>query len=162
MSIVEFAFAFFVFILVCLAILLYARVVRPAKQKGDTGVEKEKRLFKLYQNLEDMMNGIEEYVEEARKEIAQDREKINGLLLEAVRIQKEALVQEQKPREEVPSKEAVPPVPVEEPPAAKLPRGIRKNEMVLTMKKEGMDDDKIAKELGISRGEVALILGINK
>jgi DNA-binding NarL/FixJ family response regulator len=75
------------------------------------------------------------------------------------------LVQEIKPKEEPPAppKEIKePPVIKEEPPAAKPIRSMKKNEMVLYMKKEGMDDDKIAKELGISRGEVALILGIKK
>ena len=165
MNFIEFAFAFFIFVLVCLVILLYAKMARPAKNRDDVGSDKEKRLFKLYQNLEDMMNSIEEYVEEAKKEIAQDKEKISGLIEEAVRMQKGYAVQQQKPKEETPvpvSEIKEPPIVREELPAIKPLRNMKKNELVLYMKKEGMDDDKIAKELGISRGEVALILGIKK
>ncbi len=165
MSFIEFAFAFFIFVLVCLVILLYAKMARPSKTRDDAASDKEKRLFKLYQNLEDMMNSIEEYVEEAKKEIAQDKERISSLVDEAARAQKTPVAQEPKPKEEPPApvKEIKePPVIIEEPLAAKPIRNMKKNELVLYMKKEGMGDDKIAKELGISRGEVALILGIKK
>ena len=91
MGITEFVFSFFIFILLCLAIILYAKMVRPAKSKEDPGNDKEKRLYKLYQNLEDMMNGIEEYVEEARKEIDESKGKIMATLDKAMQMQKELL-----------------------------------------------------------------------
>ena len=162
MNFIEFAFAFFIFVLVCLIILLYAKMARPSKNRDDAASDKEKRLFKLYQNLEDMMNSIEEYMDEAKKEIAQDKERISALLDEATRMQKGPIVQEIKPREEPPVKEIKEPAVVKEDTAAKPLRSMKKNDLVLYMKKEGMDDDKIAKELGISRGEVSLILGIKK
>ena len=160
MGVVEFVFAFFVFVLVCMAILLHAKLSRPAKQKIDDGNEKEKRLFKLYQNLEDMMNGIEEYVEESRREIAADKQKIDELLEKAVQLQK-APEWDARPKDEPAAKSNLELVPKAEP-AQKTLRNLNKNELVRYMKKEGVEEEKIAKELGISRGEVSLILGIKK
>lgn len=157
MGITEFVFAFFIFILVCLAIIFYAKIVRPSKAKEDSSTDKEKKLFKLYQNLEDMMNGIEEYVEEARKEIDESKSKMAALLEKAMQIQKK--LHEQKPPEDPKRKDA--PKSKEETPAKTL-RNMNKNDLVRYLRQEGLDDEKIAKELEISRGEVSLILGMKK
>lgn len=158
----EFAFAFFVFILLCVLIFLYNRSRRPKKSESDAIAEKEKRLFKLYQNLEDMMNGIEDYVEEARAGIAKDREAVSAMeakiqqVYEAYKSGMQAKVEEevkQKSKEKAETSEKH---------EFKAPNNVSKNELVRFLKDEGLSEDKIAKELGISKGEVALILGIKK
>ena len=53
------------------------------------------------------------------------------------------------------------PKPKEEAPAKTL-RNMKKNDLVRYLKQEGLDNERIAKELGISRGEVSLILGMKK
>ena len=162
MGIIDFVFAFFIFVLVCLVIVVYAKMARPAKSRNDVNNDKEKRLYKLYQNLEDMMNSIEEYVEEARKDIAQDKEKISELLEKAVQLQKDITAQDVKSAEDTSPKVVKEVVTPNDEPGTKTLRNMKKNDLVWYMKQEGLDDDKIAKELGISRGEVALILGIKK
>jgi|AGTN01.2.fsa_nt_gi hypothetical protein len=69
MDITHFAFAFFVFILVCCSIWVYGRVMRADKKGGKSGYEKEQQLFRLYQNVEDMLSSFEEYVEEAKADL---------------------------------------------------------------------------------------------
>ncbi len=69
MDITHYTFAFFVFLLVCCVIWVYGRVMRGNKRGDKSVYEKEQRLFKMYQNIEDMLGGFEEYVEEAKKEL---------------------------------------------------------------------------------------------
>lgn len=69
MNITHYGFAFFVFILLLCAIWFYARVTQTNKKGNKGGYEKEQQLFKLYQNIEDMLGGFEEYVEEAKADI---------------------------------------------------------------------------------------------
>jgi len=168
MDITVFAFAFFVFLLLCALIWMYSRLKRPKKSAEDAVSEKERRLYKLYQNLEDMMNGIEEYVEEARSGIAKDKEEIAAIHAKIENMHViykndiQARVEEEvKPKEKETEKEIE-----KDAPAAKkeikIPRNISKSEVVRYLKDEGMEDDKIAKELGISKGEVLLILGLKK
>jgi hypothetical protein len=54
------------FLLVCGVIWVYGRIIRADKKQDKSGYEKEQRLFKMYQNIEDMLAGFEEYAEEAR------------------------------------------------------------------------------------------------
>ncbi len=156
-----FLFAFFVFVLLCLLILLYSRQRRPKKNGTDDIAEKEKRLFKLYQNLEDMIGGAEDYIEEAKSSIEKDKEEVSAIkekireVYNAYKNGMQAKVEEeaaQKPDGNG-GKAAN---------EMKAPDNISKNELVRFLKDEGLNELKIARELGISKGEVSLILGIKK
>lgn len=70
MGVMEYAFATYVFLLLCTAIWLVSRLIRPRKQTKDqnSSYGKEQKLFNLYQNIEDLLAGFEEYVEETRAE----------------------------------------------------------------------------------------------
>ena len=68
MDITHYSFAFFVFVLACLLIWFYRRVSRGGKKNDQGSYEREQRLFRLYQNVEDMLNSFEEYAEAAKAE----------------------------------------------------------------------------------------------
>lgn len=68
MDITYYLFATYVFLLVCTAIWFFGRVMR-RKHTKEGGDEKERQLFRLYQNVEDMLGGFEEYAEEAKTAI---------------------------------------------------------------------------------------------
>lgn len=120
MGVMEYAFATYVFLLLCTAIWLVSRLIRPRKQKKEQSghYEKEQRLFNLYQNIEDLLAGFEEYVEEARAENEQMTLKTTTMLEEAKRLCEEiktlqshaALepVNDDKPSDQVISASAVP------------------------------------------------------
>ena len=69
MDFTYYAFATYVFLLVCAGIWFFRKTARGAKSRDDkSAYEKEQRLFTLYQNVEDMLSGFEEFAEEAKKE----------------------------------------------------------------------------------------------
>ena len=80
MDITHFAFAFYVFLLVGVLIWFYARVTRSGKKKDGSAQEKEQHLFKLYQNIEDMLGGFEEYAEEAKAAIDERLKNVEALI----------------------------------------------------------------------------------
>ena len=85
MDITHYTFTLYVFLLVCAAIWLFGRVMRKSKKEDKNGYEKEQRLFKLYQNVEDMLGMFEEYAEEAKKEIETKLKEARELLENAGR-----------------------------------------------------------------------------
>ncbi|MFA5675331.1 MAG: hypothetical protein WDA65_02300 [Christensenellales bacterium] len=90
MGITEYAFATYVFILLCIGIWLFGRFTRAANMKSskkqNDAHEKEQRLFKLYQNIEDLLAGFEEFTEEARTEAEKAKAEIMNLVDEAIRV----------------------------------------------------------------------------
>ncbi len=94
MDITHFVFAFYVFLLVCVTIWFYARVTRGSKKKDGGAQEKEQHLFKLYQNIEDMLGGFEEYAEEAKAAIDERLKQAETLIAQAQAIAKSAKVSE--------------------------------------------------------------------
>lgn len=102
MMIPYYIFAFYVFLLVCGAIWFYGRVSRTDKKKDQDTYEKEHRLFMMYQNVEDMLDGFEEYAEEAKSGIDERLGQVESLI-ESLRKEWESLreqvakAQESKP-----------------------------------------------------------------
>lgn len=90
MGITEYAFATYVFILLFIGMWLFGKLIRPAhkksskKQSGE--YEKEQKLFNLYQNIEDMLAGFEEFTEETRAELEKTKSEITEMLEKAKRI----------------------------------------------------------------------------
>ncbi len=157
MDITHYSFAFFVFVLLCALILINARVSR-GKRKDDTGsFEKEQRLFRLYQNIEDMMAGFEEYAEEAKSEIARGLEQLNAHAL--VSEPGSAIVN-------AASDEIIAPEPEKtaksKTSAKKEALEMKPEDRIPLLVKKGMSKSEIAKELGLSIREVTLIMDIKK
>lgn len=85
MTLDNYVFAAYVFLLVCVGIWLLGRVLKKSK-KGNgeqhTSYEKEQKLFTLYQNVEDMLSSFEEYVEEAKADTGKSMAKMQEMLEE--------------------------------------------------------------------------------
>lgn len=196
-----FLLALLIFILVVATLILYDRLKRSRNaDEGGTIKEKEQRLFKLYQNLEDMILSIEEYVDETKEDLARERD--------TLRREQEnlyGLLEQQVPYSSVKEKEtaalnrqdinAGAPLgaPLGAPSGSPLPvtkknewkqttvhaasdvnekmpdkgnimeprkKQNNKVEDVRRLCREGLQEEAIAKELGLSRGEVSLIVGM--
>ncbi len=94
MGITEYAFVTYVFILLCFGIWLYGKFIhathRKSSKKQGGDYEKEQRLFKLYQNIEDMLASFEEFADEARADIELKKSEIKEMLDETKHISKTA------------------------------------------------------------------------
>ncbi|MDD5017607.1 MAG: hypothetical protein PHO15_05870 [Eubacteriales bacterium] len=161
MTISHYLFVFYVFLLVCAVIWFIGRMTRNKKQDDKSNYEKEQRLFKLYQNVEDMMNGFEEYAEEAKKQIDESVAKALSLLEETKIIHKKSGETDIKSSGDVINRR-------ESRSKAKIPATTEKKQrektidMILSLAEEGLDNEKIARELGISSRAVSLILEMRK
>ena len=151
MNITHYMFAFFVFVLICVCIWLFGKVMRGGSKDDKNNYEKEQRLFKLYQNVEDMMSSFEEYVEEAQSKIDESLKRVDALLEKGTYQQPEAL-QPSKVQSAAKKKPDVP----------KIQPGTAPEEAIPYLIEHGMGRDEIAKQLGISSREVTLIMGIKK
>ncbi len=144
-------FAFYIFVMLVALLFIYKKLDETSRKTSQDTPDKEKRLFQLYQNLDDMMVSIEEYMEQAKKEITAEREQVALLLAKA---EKEAGG----------SFQPSPPL-AQQPAAPEISFShdlLAKQEKVLELKQKGLNIDQIAQEMQISRGEVALIQGIAK
>ncbi len=83
-------FAAFVFLLAALLVWFYKRTPRSQRKREEKSFEREVKLFKLYQNIEDLMDGFEAYVEELQRTLGQDSEDIKRRV-EALEAQHAAL-----------------------------------------------------------------------
>jgi hypothetical protein len=150
MDITYYTFAFFVFILLSVLIWFYGRVTR---KKADPGsAEKEQRLFRLYQNIEDMMGSFEEYAESAKKEIDEGLEKLKAIAGETKSVTVQPLPFKQP--ELVPRPEKTAALPDES--------RLRTEDRISLLMQRGLSKGEIAKELGLSIREVSLIMDIKK
>ena len=83
MKLEYYLFALFVFALLCVLIVIYRRLILPTKKQAvetDATKEKEERLFRLYQNIEEMMDNFEGYIEQSKEQQEQDKAQISGQL----------------------------------------------------------------------------------
>ena len=172
MDITHYTYTLYVFLLVCAAIWLFGRVMRKSKKEDKNGYEKEQRLFKLYQNVEDMLGMFEEYAEEAKKEIEAKLKEARELLESAGaqrggegggaeragRPRKASAEAERSGRPRKASAEADLKKVLKIAEAVKLKPEDRIPEMLA----RGMDKNDIARELGLSVREVSLIMDIKK
>lgn len=194
MDFIYFVFALFVFVLMLIVVILNDRL-RRSKEAGrgvDIGTEKEKerRLFLLYQNLEDLINGAEEYTEEAREEMHKLKGEMEELLKKCELIQQTVAAQAKQVRMapksvadfDLPSVETTIPsqkgawaygphspikiiddAPREAKEKEEAVRCEKSNmEMVYALNEKGYAEENIAQQLSLSRGEVSLILGVQQ
>lgn len=158
MSTTYYIFAFYIFLLVCVCMWVYGKVSHSGKKDEKNNYEKEKRLFKLYQNVEDMMNSFEEYVEETKKEMNQKTTLISTMLEKVNRMSTEvdADVQNIIKTEQLQHTSEVQVLNVEN------KQKMKTEELISLLMEQGMAQKEIAKELGISSREVSLIMQIKK
>ena len=161
---------YFVTFIFCLALVLLLVLRMILKKKGHTGhaeliadlQERERKLLKLHQYLEDMMDSFEKFIEEAEEEMGN----VKAEMIAEVRRMLDTAPASQAPvaaqipaasqtRVEAPVKD-VPPAKEMAVPSTKNLTG--KTEMVIKLHYQGKTADEIAKELGISKGEISLIL----
>lgn len=187
MDITYYAFATYIFFLVCGGIWFFSKVARGAKGKGDkSAYEKEQRLFTLYQNVEDMMTGFEEYAEQTKQdtdaalgrvvhmleEIRQLSKELKGMKAAAEPAVQGAIprgVRWNEPQNEPATLQPEMPEPVQR--AASMPvhsegartdekaaPPLKTNEKIKLLNAQGFSATEIAKTLGISVREVTLAL----
>ncbi|MGI6176572.1 MAG: DUF6115 domain-containing protein [Christensenellales bacterium] len=183
---IYFACALFVFFLVLAVVVLNDRLKRSRYSQDEERIQdKEKRLFTLYQNLEDLINGMEEYAEESKGDIRQVRDEAAAMLTElralgafaAPQNTAEPSLQDTQKKEEPLKEKGTPPQahekvqPLKEQPenavkkarpAAAYGIGTERTAHVRTLFERGCDIDEIAQEMSIARGEVKLILDVIK
>lgn len=175
MDLSYYVFATYVFVLVCACLWLFGRVAGRKKGGRDAaGYEKEQKLFALYQNVEDMLAGFEEYVQETQAEADRNVGEMRRMLEEAKSLTAQlkamgAAAQNPQPvgaPEIRPEPEALhivaPPVAGEGEPIRIAPalRISRTGSRVLELKNNGFDQSEIARKLGISVREVSLAMKI--
>lgn len=152
MDITHYTFAFFVFVLVCITIWFYSRLERKKKSESNE-YQKEQRIYKLYQNVEDMMTGFEEYVEEVKAELDSKISEITSKLEDSdgkQNVLEPVILEEEKPFEI--SEE------VKEQPKNEPKQKENAQEVVEELLEKGVELDEIAKKLEMSRRELSLMM----
>jgi len=192
MNLDYYVFAAYVFLLACAGIWLLGRVLKKSKKGNSeqhTSREKEQKLFNLYQNVEDMLSGFEEYVEEAKGETDKSMAKMQEMLeetrslaeqLKAMQsnalitmkdtaapetLQKAPIKEDTAPQmEQTENIHIIKSTPVQPQPAPvrkTIERKISKTgNKVAELYARGMTQNEIARRLGISVREVTLALKI--
>ncbi len=83
-----FLFAFFIFTLIAAVVFLVDRLKRSRNTDLENLIkDKEKRVFKLYQNLEDLISSVEEYAEETKDDMRGFRDESMAILQSMQRFQ---------------------------------------------------------------------------
>jgi hypothetical protein len=171
MDITYYAFATYVFLLICTGLWIFGRGSRSGKKNNKdnkSAYEKEQRLFTLYQNVEDMLGSFEEFAVETKKETEETLKKAARLLEEAKGLSAEldslrrAAEQSEKTAAVQESPDA--PLPETVKPDGKRPAPalagseapLRINEKIALLDAQGLGATDIAKTLGISVREVTL------
>ncbi len=165
-------------VLLFLILYWYKKTPRPVSpaQTQEKLFEREARLLRMYQNLEDLMDSFESYVEEEQGKIAAERKAVEeaGAQARVVwdDVRKRALEQPTRvnpPRaaSAAPAKpESAKPDPGEviaaqdNAPRPPLRPRSQKRERVLSLHEQGMTPEDISREMGIAMAEVMLIIGL--
>ena len=165
-------FAVFVFLLLS-AVLYLNHMFRKSRKEGNLSDDRERKLYALYQNLDEEMLALDEDVRRAREETDEKLRRMEELLQRMEGMSATLSAEIERARAEL---SAPPAAEAKEAAKAELARREAKRadekrllkrrspraEQVRQMREEGMETDEIARSLAISRGEVELILGIGK
>ena len=165
-------FAFFVFILVCALLFIYKRFIAQPRAKSpvapgeENAAEKDERIFKFYQILDEMMNNLETYnadarelVESVKRQMQQQSDGINELTkwAEATEAGARAAVAALKACEKPKQKKEEETVTNSNPPSEAVKRNT-KHEDVKELLGNGLTVEQIAQKLELSINEVRLIV----
>lgn len=147
-GVAQYVFALFVFVLAASLIFLFVKLLGGSRKKVDERLlEREQRMERLFNNIQESLEAAEQYIEESKRDIAVERERINNAL-EEVNLLKLEL--EMRPME---IEHTEPIVEIEEEPQ-KLPM----RSEVSKLAQEGYSVSEIARKLGYSKTEVSLML----
>jgi hypothetical protein len=142
-----YAFALYVFGLACVVVVLCRFLFSDKKRRDKLLNEKEAELLKLYGRVEDAVEEFYGEVNDAKAELSRLKSELGESLppqnaepREPARLTVDALISDHV--EEAPRK--------------------GRHELVLQLAREGKTRPQIAKELGVTQNEVALIIGMNK
>lgn len=164
-------FAFFVFVLLCIIIFICRSLFSDVKRQNKLLDEKETKLLRLYQTVEDSMDEFYDLVAEAKAEI-EEKYKIMSSLADAV-AEETSVPVIGAPKKDTKKKaaEALPQDGREKEFAAVLADAEEADEMtpiggvreiILELAEEGKTHAQIAKQLNITRNEVELVIGMNR
>ncbi|MDR3278765.1 MAG: hypothetical protein LBT12_08320 [Oscillospiraceae bacterium] len=145
-----YVFALFVFALVCVVVVLCKFLFSDKKRRDKRLDEREAELLKLYGRVEDAVEEFYGEVNDAKAELSSLKSELGGAGISPPPQNAEA------PAPARASVDVLVSDHVEE-----TPRRDR-HELVLQLAREGKTKPQIAKELGITQNEVALIIGLNK
>ena len=154
-------YALFVFALLCVLVVLYRRAGSPGKRaqaEQEAERAKQERLFKLYQNIEEMMDSFEGYLEQSREQMQSERARLDEQLatVEALCQRAEAVRERMEHTERVEHAEHT------QSPVVEAGRGGR-HDVVRVMLDQGMTPEQIARAMDVSINEIKLIVyGLNK
>lgn len=124
--------------------------------------EKERRLFRLYRDMEDMAAGFEDYIREVQGKSEQDMKRAGELLEQMTDTLAKTQAEAQSVKELYEMQKARGPALNRPIPENEAQKENARSGLVVRLKGDGLNSEQIAKELGISRGEVELILGMKK
>ncbi len=186
-----YVFAAYVFLLVCGAIWLIGRVLKRSKKSNEEhgSYDKEQKLYTLYQNVEDMLNSFEEYVDGAKEEADQRMAKMQAMLEETRSLTaqlkatqnsvpisakdsvaaemphkaviKEDILRQSEQAKSIPEMKAAPAAPQSVPSRqAAARKSSATSNKVSELYDRGVAQNEIARRLGISVREVTLALKI--
>lgn len=160
-------FATFVFALVCAVLFLNSRLKRSRIEEQTASVKPQEpddseMLMSQYRRLENAMRNLEEEILEARGEIRTQREEAAAMLESMEQLYNEMHSEIQRSKEK--AKSSASESRVAAVPQRKKPGPKRKttSDRVGELYSAGLNAEKIAKELNVSRGEVDLVLGLHK
>lgn len=124
------------------------------KNKRPNYKDKEQRIFKLYQNIEEMIDDFESYISEAKGQIETEKNKLIDLYekLDIAASNEQAEESFKTENSEI----ETPVITLKE----KVQHPDNRINEVISLYNKGLSKEEIAKELKISRGEVQLILNI--
>lgn len=156
-GILLFSLMIFGMVLIVLFIILRARAQRKKDMMTAKEYEaKEEKLMLLYFEVEDMINGLKEYVENARQVLSLEYDRVQAQA-QGLRIVQQ--VQQMPAAQPEPEPEPAEPEPEPEPEEPEPEQPTKKNlyDLAADMIRQGRSPAQIAEELNLSRSEVAII-----
>jgi DNA-directed RNA polymerase specialized sigma24 family protein len=186
MSADYYVFAFYEFLLICVILLLCRALFSRAKKQKAKLEEKEAKLLKLYQTVEDAMDELYDLASESKSEIEEALNKLSSLMgslakaeiggpgtpslkadaseTEFQKDRRDGVKQTDGDRERF--REPIKPDKEQTRPTSAADQAERRYatraEIILERSRSGKTSAQIAKELGITLNEVDLVIGMNK
>lgn len=153
----HYLFVFYVFVMAGILIVLFrflgapqrrARTEQEARDQAERA--RQERLFKLYQNIEDMMDNFEGYLEQSREQMQAERGQMDEQIAQvrALCDRAEAMGQRLDHAEHREAEQQV---------RATATEGQRRNEVVRAMLDHGKTPEEIAQAMDASINEIKLI-----
>lgn len=166
-------FAFYVFILICVIIVLCRALFVKAKKQRVLLEEKEAKLLKLFSTVEDAMDEFYDLASESRSEIDEALRKLSSLVGSVYKAEKENRTEDMNrtkaagadaDRLKMDGKKGEPKeiAHVEPPPQPTEAFIPSRMDTILNLSHGGKTRAQIARELGITQNEVDLVIGMYK